>query len=293
MSFFTHSHSLIAGDMQHVLERAWQAGIQKMLITGTSLSDSAEALKFSESHSNLFTTVGCHPTRCSEYINNTHGSDTEYHQALKDLIENNPKKVAAIGECGLDYDRLQFCPAEIQRKYFQWQLKLAHEVQLPLFLHLRNAGGDFVDIVRDHIKEYGDIRGVVHSFDGNVDVMTTLTNEFGLFIGINGCSLKTQENIDVVKAIPLDRLVLETDAPWCEVRPTHASYPYWQQGSTWALPPCKKKEKFVEGEMVKNRNEPCAIRQILSVVANVKGVVEDEVAAQVYDNTLRVYNKLK
>jgi TatD DNase family protein len=92
--------------------------------------------------------------------------------------------------------------------------------------------------------------------------MTDLV-ELGLFIGINGCSLKTEENIEVVRAIPEDKLMLETDAPWCEIRSTHASFKYWKNvdESIQKLyaPPSKKKEKFERGFMVKSRNEPCAM----------------------------------
>jgi TatD DNase family protein len=84
-----------------------------------------------------------------------------------------------------------------------------------------------------------------------------------LYIGINGCSLKTDENLEVVKAIPVDRLLLETDAPWCEIRPTHASFKYWKNIEDSLkdvyTPPSKKKEKFESGFMVKSRNEPCSM----------------------------------
>ena len=135
--------------------------------------------------------------------------------------------------------------------------------------------------------------GVVHSFDGDVEEMRALTGELDLYIGVNGCSMKTEENLRVIQEIPVDRLLLETDAPWCDIRPTHASFKYLH-GGTWtaALPASKKKERFVMGEMVKGRNEPCSIRNVLTVVANIRNVDEVQLAEQVYQNTLRLFSKL-
>lgn len=129
-----------------------------------------------------------------------------------------------------------------------------------MFLHCRNTGNDFNDMIRANRKRFSN--GVVHSFTGTLQEMQDLI-ELGLYIGINGCSLKTDENVEVVKAIPADRLMLETDAPWCEVRPTHASYKHWKDADeslkNLYTPPSKKKEKFELGFMVKSRNEPCAM----------------------------------
>jgi TatD DNase family protein len=115
--------------------------------------------------------------------------------------------VVAIGECGLDYDRLQFCPRDVQLRHFVPHFTLAHEFGLPLFLHCRNAASDFVRIVREHRTKF--VHAVVHSFDGTLSELQDML-DLGLHIGINGCSLKTQENLDVAAQIPLDRLLLET-----------------------------------------------------------------------------------
>jgi TatD DNase family protein len=198
------------------------------------------------------------------------------------LIKDHPhsKKIVAIGECGLgrvigylylskrsklmmcnaDYDRTHFCSIEIQKKYFLRQFDLAEETGLPMFLHCRNTGNDFNDMIRANRKRFKN--GVVHSFTGTLQEMQDLIN-LDLYIGINGCSLKTDENLEVVKAIPVDRLLLETDAPWCEIRPTHASFKYWKNIEDSLkdvyTPPSKKKEKFESGFMVKSRNEPCSM----------------------------------
>ena len=115
-------------DLPCVLERSWKAGIEYMIITGGSLSDATEAINLSKIDERLFTTVGCHPTRCNEFLepiaksnnekfpSNNEDSATQYINALHQLITANKDKVVAVGECGLDYDRLHFCPKDIQKK---------------------------------------------------------------------------------------------------------------------------------------------------------------------------------
>lgn len=150
---------------------------------------------------------------------------------LTSLIKSAPSSsLVAFGEFGLDYDRLHYCPADIQLHSFAAQLKLAAELtpQLPLFLHSRAAHGDFVRLLKDAFGprlERLEKGGVVHSFTGTVEEMRELS-DLGLYIGVNGCSFKTAENCAVVKEIGLDRLMLETDGPWCEVRPSHEGWKY-------------------------------------------------------------------
>ena len=107
-------------------------------------------------------------------------------------------------------------------KYFEAQLEVAKKVQLPLFLHSRAAHADFVRCLRGVLGEdLGGIGkgGLVHSFTGTVEEMRELV-AMGLHVGVNGCSMKTEENLEVVKAIPLDRLQLETDGPWVGLWPS-------------------------------------------------------------------------
>lgn len=156
----------------------------------------------------LYSTVGCHPTRCNEFLEDAGA----YLDALEKLITSHPSKVVAIGECGLDYDRLHFCPEDIQRRFFAVQFDLAEKTKLPMFLHNRNTGNDFYDMIRQNRHRFTE--GVVHSFDGTMEEMQRLV-DLGLYIGINGCSLKTEENLEVAKAIPEDRLMFET-GPWLD-----------------------------------------------------------------------------
>ena len=143
--------------------------------------------------------------------------------------------LVAFGEFGLDYDRLHYCSRAVQLHSFRTQLDLVVSMkpgtQLPLFLHSRAAHADFVRLLQEKFGsglEGLERGGVVHSFTGTMAEMKELT-ALGLYIGINGCSLKTAENCEVVKEIPLDRLMLETDGPWCGVRPSHEGWKYLVQ----------------------------------------------------------------
>ncbi len=205
---------------------------------------------------------------------------------LLDLIKDNSSQVVAIGECGLDFDRLNFCVKETQKKYFEEQLKLCEQTRLPLFLHCRNAAKDLLEILeRNKVKLHG---GVVHSFDGSLDEAKAFI-DLGYYIGLNGCSLKTEDNLNVVKELPTDRLLLETDAPWCEIRPSHASSKYPNPDPFKNYPVAKKPDKFKEGGLVKSRNEPCFIQYVLDVVSGVKGVDPLDLANQCYNNTMKLF----
>ncbi|WFD06706.1 hypothetical protein MVES1_002060 [Malassezia vespertilionis] len=234
-----------------------------------------------------------------------------YMAELAAIIETDrahERKIVAIGECGLDYDRLHFAQAGVQEKAFDMQLTLAEKVQLPLFLHSRAAHQDFVRILRPHLEmlrrafhlttppsleEEGSV-GVVHSFTGTKEELDELLS-LGLYIGVNGCSLKTQENLDVVRHIPLHRIMLETDAPWCEIRATHACAPLLDkfkkaEPALAALysPSRVKAERWTQTSAVKARNEPCAIGQVAAVVAQLKDVHLQDVATCALHNTQRL-----
>lgn len=277
-----HGRQAHPSDFDDVLKRAFDVGLEKIIVTGGSLTDSKEALTVAATNDRLFCTVGCHPTRCGEFEQTPGVSPEQYLEQLLALARENRGKVAAIGECGLDFDRLQFCPKDLQLRYFEKQLELCERTGLPLFLHCRNAFSDFIDVLkRNEMKFKG---GVMHSFDGTL-VEAQAAIDFGLYIGINGCSLKTAENLYVVKALPVDKILLETDAPWCEVRPSHASSKYVTSQFT-----SKKKDKWERGVGVKGRNEPRNIVQMLEVVAALHDMDRFELADQVFRNTSTLFN---
>ena len=203
---------------------------------------------------------------------------------LSALIEEGmaSRCVVAIGEAGLDYDRLQFCEKKDQMTGFLLQIDLAAKYGLPMFLHNRNTDGDFVATVRAH-REKLTGGGVVHSFDGSMQEMLELV-DLGFYIGVNGCSLRQHENLQVAKAIPLERLLIETDAPYCGIKNTHAGSSLVQ--TTF---PRKKKEKWEAGCLVKDRNEPCTIVAVVEVLAHIRGMDQNELADAIYQNSRRLF----
>lgn len=274
-----------AEDIIDVLQRGKEMGIRRTIITAGCLEESIEALKLARSMQptyDLYSTVGVHPTRANEFQN---ADDTEsLIEQFRAIIADGKSdgRVLALGECGLDYDRLNFSSKEMQMEVFRMQLNLAAEVSLPMFLHNRNTGGDFLNIVRQE-REKISAGGVVHSFDGSLQEMQQLVG-LGLYIGINGCSLRTDENLIVVSQIPEDFLLLETDAPWCAVKPSHAGSKHLK---TEFLK--KKADKYESGFMVKDRNEPCTIVQVLEIVAAVRGADPITLAGKVYENSERLF----
>ena len=192
----------------------------------------------------------------------------------------------AFGEIGLDYDRLFLSPKETQLKYFEPQLDLAVELQMPLFLHSRACSEDFERILKSKLDKLPK-RGLVHSFTGTIAEMQALV-ELGFDIGVNGCSLKTEENLAVVKEVPLERLQIETDGPWCEIRASHASSKYIQDGGP-SMPKAVKKEKWQKGLMVKGRNEPCTIPQVAYVIGKVRGIPVEQVCEAAWSNSIKMF----
>ncbi|VVD04827.1 unnamed protein product [Leptidea sinapis] len=153
-------------------------------------------------------------------------------------------------------------------------LQLCNEHKLPLFLHCRAAADDLVVILnRNRDSLHG---GVVHSFDGNQDALNKILDL--------GFSLRTEENLEVASKIPTERLLIETDCPWCEVKPTHPGYKH-----VLTKFPSVKKEKFTPGSQVKGRNEPVNIVQVLEVLAAIRNEDIDQLSEAIYENTNKLF----
>ncbi|KAF6766567.1 hypothetical protein DFP72DRAFT_997632 [Ephemerocybe angulata] len=294
-----HGKQKHADDMVAVLERAKAAGVRSMILTGTSLKESREAVHLGAKH-NFYTTVGCHPTKSKGFDSYGKGPNA-YLSELDNLISQHlegPGRVVAVGECGLDYDRLHHSPAETQQRCFRMQLSLAKKHNLPLFLHSRSAHVDFVRILReegfgeDGGRAVGGNGGLVHSFTGTSGEAEELI-AMGFYFSVNGVGLKTEENIEVARGIPLDRLMLETDAPWCSMRPSHASWAHLDNLPTDTrklyLPRSVKPERFKEGLSVLGRNEPAAIGGVAWVMHLLLDVSFEELTEQVWKNTVEVF----
>ena len=221
-----------------------------------------------------FATVGVHPCQARSFERYEGGPEGLLEELRRLVLDGREKgTVAAFGEIGLDYDRLHFCDKETQLVWFERQLDLACELGMPLFLHSRAAAADFERLLKERLDRLPR-RGVVHSFTGSLEEMQSIV-ALGFDVGINGCSMKTEENLAVVKEVPLERLQIETDGPWCEMRPSQASAQFTKDAPP--LPKAVKKEKWSEECMVKGRNEPCTITHVAHAVAGVKGLPVEEV----------------
>eukprot|EP00887_Chlorella_sp_A99_P000630 scaffold5.g630.t1 len=274
-----------APDLPAVLQRAWDAGVERIIITAGSLHEARAALALARTDERLFSTVGVHPTRCGKFESHP-GGPQAYLEELEAVLREGAAegKVVAVGEAGLDYDRLHFCDAATQRTWFAAQFRLAAASRLPMFLHLRAAAADFLEIWQQHEADCP-AGGVVHSFDGSAAELQQLLRHPQLRIGINGCSIKSEANLEVMAAVPLDRLLLETDSPWCEIRPSHAGFKHVQTKYE-----AKDRKKHEAGKMVKSRNEPACIAQVLEVVAGHRGIADkQQLSEQIWDNTTRLF----
>jgi TatD DNase family protein len=219
-------------DFEDVIQRALDAGCQKFMITGSDLDESKHAIEISKAQpGKCYATVGVHPCSAKLFDTFPGGPSVLLAELRRLALEAKEAGYAvAFGEVGLDYDRLFLTPKDQQLKYFEAQLEIAVEVQLPLFLHSRAASDDFERLLSEKLEQLPK-RGLVHSFTGTMEEMQRLVT-LGFDVGVNGCSMKSEclprgccygceltfcvaeENIEVVRQIPLERLQIETDGPW-------------------------------------------------------------------------------
>jgi len=179
-------------DFSDVIQRALDAGVKKFMVTGSDLAESKHAIEIAKEHQGLcYATVGVHPCSAKQFDEHP-GGPSALLAELKELAIETKKSghAVAFGEIGLDYDRLFLTPKEQQLKYFEAQLAIAVEVQLPLFLHSRAASEDFERLLGDKLEQLPK-RGLVHSFTGTAEEMQKLV-ALGFDIGVNGCSMKSE-----------------------------------------------------------------------------------------------------
>lgn len=191
-------------DRKEVVSAAAAIGVSPLMITGTSLRASETAAGYAAQHKNIYSTAGVHP-------HDAKSCDGQTIEKLRRLIKQ--PHVVAVGECGLDYDR-DFSPRDVQRKWFEAQIQLAIEENMPLFLHGRAAFNDFKNMLSSY-KEVCD-RAVVHCFTGTRDELHAYL-DLGCYIGITGWICDRGRGMglrSIVKDIPADRLMIETDGPF-------------------------------------------------------------------------------
>ncbi|MDP6025273.1 MAG: TatD family hydrolase [Pseudomonadales bacterium] len=199
------THDSFAEDLDQVLASAADHQVEKMVVTGASLQGSEDALRLARSYPGLlYATAGIHPHHAEE-------TNTESLMILRDLA--HASEVKAIGEAGLDFFR-NFSPKDSQIKSFESHIELAIETGLPMFLHERDSHPTFRDVLKPHRDKLGSI--VVHCFTGEAEALYAYL-DLDCYIGITGwiCDERRGAHlVPLVREIPKDRLMIETDAPY-------------------------------------------------------------------------------
>ncbi|KAH6895931.1 hypothetical protein B0T10DRAFT_229230 [Thelonectria olida] len=276
-------------DFVHTADRARDAGVSKIMLTGMSLADVEFNGDIARSKpSQCYVTVGVHPYHAAELDEGGKDYIGKLEQSVKDALAESPVHIGAFGELGLDYDREVHASKHVQIRAFKAQLDLfvANAWDLPLFLHCRNAFDDFVDIITPYLDKLPR-RGLVHSFVGPVVQMEKLV-ELGFDVSVNGFSFKDQESLQMVSKIPLERLQIETDAPWGELKATSDLVKRYCANAK-PLPAAKKKDKWDAKCMIKERNESCTMERVAYIVAGLKGIGVEEVAEAAWKNSIRMF----
>lgn len=199
------THDSFDSDRNEIMQAAADTGVRRCIITGTSLDSSTAAMELASSHSGWFSTAGVHPHQASEY-----GPDT--NAGLRKLL--GMPVVVASGECGLDFFR-NFSPRDAQLNALELQLELASESAKPLFLHQRDAHETLMDVLRNQPAAISR-GGVVHCFTDGPDQLRDVL-DLGFHVGITGwlCDERRGEQLRAaVQYAPLDRIMVETDAPY-------------------------------------------------------------------------------
>ena len=210
MIFDTHAHyndEAFDSDRETLLDDLPKKDVEYVVNAASDIESSLESIKLSRKYDYIYSCVGIHPENMGNNL------DKDYILKLEELIENN-KKVVAVGEIGLDY-HFDIESKEQQKEVFENQIKLAVKHDLPIIVHDREAHKDTLDI----LKKYKP-KGIVHCFSGSVEMAREII-KLGMFLGIGGIlTFKNAKNIvNVAKEIPLEKLVLETDAPYLAPTP--------------------------------------------------------------------------
>jgi TatD DNase family protein len=252
----SHAHidfPQFADDRGAMLERARAAGVNTILAVGTGPGPEKldAAIPFAEAHDWIFTTVGIHPHE-AEQVQPAH-LDT-----LAGLAKH--QKVIAWGEIGLDY-HYDHAPRDVQRRVFQDQLELAHAARLPIIIHCRDAWSDCLDLLDERWKPTG-LGGILHCFSSNIrDARRGLEMGFLVSFAGNLTYPKAQNIRDVAKALPPEKILIETDSPYLAPQPLRGK-----------------------------RNEPAYVAEVAKALANVRDLGTEETAAMTAENFRRFFH---
>ena len=233
------------GETRKIVLDAREYGVEKILVPGWDLSSSKEALAISEKLDNVFAACGVHPHEARFYNKNV-------EKELIKLIGN--KKLVGVGEIGLDYYR-DLSPRNVQKDVFKRQMQIAEENNFPVIIHTRDSIEDTIEITSDF-----KCRGVFHAFDYTINFAMKVI-EMGFFLGIGGVVTYPNSKIfSCIKDIPLDCILVETDAPYLTPAPHRG-----------------------------RRNEPAYTRYVVKKIAELQGKNFTEVANKTYNNTKKLF----
>jgi TatD DNase family protein len=248
--FDSHCHltdEKFAGEVPAVIERAMANGVMRMVTISSDPEDSAAALEIARAHENVWATAGIHPHAVGKY-----GKDAI--SQIADCADDD--RVVAIGETGLDY-YYENSSRSAQRQALRRHVELADDLALPLIIHSREADEDTIAVIRE-IE--GEVFGVLHCFDGEADLLDAGV-EAGWMISFSGLvTFKNYEKEGLIRAVPPDQLLIETDSPY--------------------LAPVPNRGK---------RNEPAYVRAVAEVVAHIRGEPLAELAELTTRNANRFY----
>mgnify|MGYP004701576711 CR=1 FL=1 len=246
------SSEQFSDEHDHILARAHQSSVNACLLIGTDVGSTQNNLQYCRKSSRLWTTAGVHPHYAAAV-------NANWQHDLMQLATQ--PHVVAIGECGLDFDRMLSSETK-QIEVFATQLQLAKQLQKPVYLHERAAFDQQVGILQEHQVSHG----IAHCFTGDRSQLATYL-EMGLYIGITGWLCDERRGMalqDALQFLPLDRIILETDAPYLIPR-------------------------NIQPKPKSRRNEPALLPFIGQRVAELKGVSIESVATHCWQNTLRLF----
>jgi TatD DNase family protein len=248
----THTHldfDRFDGDREDVILRALDAQVAAMLTIGVDYKTSLAAVRLAEENAPVFAAVGVHPHDAKEMTD-------EQFDELAALLSH--PRVLAIGEVGLDY-HYDYSPRDVQRRVFRRFLDLAEETQKPLIIHTREADDDVLELLRE--KQRSGWRGVFHCFSGD-EVMAKKVVDMGFHISFTGnITFKNSRAIDVLKSIPIERLLVETDCPFMSPEPFRGK-----------------------------RNEPAYVVYVARKMAEVKELPFETIARITTQNTINLFD---
>jgi TatD DNase family protein len=271
-------------DINLVMNRARNYGVEKILITTNDLNEAREAYNLTQRFNDTYMSIGISTKRAKENLY-AYKSDKDLFDHVVNMTQNEFKdmsKVKAIGATGLDYTYFKRGNIKEQKRLFSIHIDLAKKLNLPIILRSQKSEAHFLEILRERKDDIPS--AIVSSFSGNSTELKELL-DMGFYISISGVSFKKPENFEIIKQIPMDRLIIETNSPSGLIKPSHESFKYVKSHFK------RVSKKSHNGQMLINeRNEPCTMIQVSEVLAGILEKDEKEIIEQSWTNSCKALN---